>query len=94
MVSFSGMAQVMDWPQRPPLVASCDRARVLQTWAPFCHGLAPRQHLVPFAEVRNMSPDEFVHVLANDLQVTVSLPQGGCVHLPLRGLVSNGCISM
>ena len=69
MVSFSGMAEVMGWPQRPPLVAPGDRARVLQSWAPFCHGHAPRQHLVPFANVRTLSPDEFVRLLAEDLKV-------------------------
>lgn len=69
MVSFSGMAQVMGWPQRPPLVAMYDRPRVLRSWAAFCNGHVPEQRLVPFADVRNMSPEAFVHLLAEDFQV-------------------------
>jgi phosphopantetheine adenylyltransferase len=33
LLSFSGMAAVLGWPQRKPLVAPCDRPRVLQLWA-------------------------------------------------------------
>jgi FAD synthase len=36
LLSFSGMAEVLGWPQRMPLVATCDRPRVLRSWAPFC----------------------------------------------------------
>ena len=51
MVSFSGMAEVLGWPARLPLVAPCDRARVLDSWASSCQGRAPRECAVPFAEV-------------------------------------------
>lgn len=69
LVSFSGMAEVLGWPSRPPLVADCDRARVLASWAPFCGGKAPCQRFIPFAAVRLMSPEEFVRVLALDMKV-------------------------
>ena len=52
-----------------PLVADCDRARVLASWAPFCGGQGPCQRFIPFAAVRSMSPEEFVRVLALDLKV-------------------------
>ena len=69
LVSFSGMADVLGWPKRPPLVADADRVNVLASWAPQCHGRAPCQRFIPFAEVRNLSPEAFVHVLAHDLKV-------------------------
>lgn len=51
MVSFSGMAEVLGWPARLPLVAPCDRQRVLDSWAPHCRGRQPRECEIPFAEV-------------------------------------------
>lgn len=51
LVSFSGIADVLGWPARLPLVAPCDRHRVLATWAPYCEGRAPRECAIPFAEV-------------------------------------------
>lgn len=63
LLSFSGMAQVLGWEPRRPLVAPCDRARVLGSWAPACGGVAPRQRIVPFAAVRSMEPEEFVEAL-------------------------------
>ena len=65
LLSFSGMAEVLGWEPRRPLVAPCDRARVLGSWAPACGGLAPRQRIVPFAAVRSMEPEEFVEALTS-----------------------------
>lgn len=70
LLSFSCMAQVLGWPQRPPLVAPCDRARVLQSWAAECGGRVPRQRYVPFVEIRHMQPEEFVRCLALDLKAS------------------------
>ena len=75
LVSFSGMADVLGWPKRPPLVADADRAVVLASWAPYCGGIAPCQRFIPFGEVRNLSPEDFVRVLAHDLQVSPCLPK-------------------
>ena len=69
LLSFSGMAAVLGWPPRAPLVAECDRGRVLRSWARACGGCEPRLRLVPFAAVRGLQPAEFVRVLAEDLQV-------------------------
>jgi hypothetical protein len=33
LLSFSGMAEVLGWPKRLPLVPPCDRSRVLARWA-------------------------------------------------------------
>lgn len=70
LISFSGMAQVLGWPSRHPLVASVDRARVLETWRESCRGYAPHEHLIPFAEIREMEPEEFIQMLAQDLGVS------------------------
>lgn len=51
MVSFSGMAEVLGWPARLPLVAPCDRQRVLDSWSEHCQGRQPRECEIPFAEV-------------------------------------------
>ena len=69
LLSFSGMAEVLGWPARLPLVAASDRSRVLASWAPYCKGNQPRQRFIPFAMVRSLSPDKFVQVLVEDLQV-------------------------
>jgi hypothetical protein len=51
LVSFSGIAEVLGWPARLPLVARCDRQRVLATWGLHCQGHVPRECAIPFAEV-------------------------------------------
>lgn len=68
LLSFSCMAEVLGWPARPPLVAPCDRSRVLRSWTSACGGLTPRQRYLPFREIRHMAPQEFVKCLALDLQ--------------------------
>ena len=70
LLSFSGMAEVLGWPARLPLVAASDRARVLASWTPVCQGRTPRQRYIPFAMVRNLSPEAFVQTLVEDLQVS------------------------
>ena len=70
LLSFSGMAEVLGWPARLPLVASSDRGRVLASWTPYCQGKTPRQRYIPFSAVRNLSPEGFVKVLAEQLQVS------------------------
>jgi FAD synthetase len=65
--SCVSVSSAAGWWPRPPLVAPSDRERVLRSWAPFCSGEAPRQRYIPFTEVRMLSPEEFVRVLAEDL---------------------------
>ncbi len=55
MISFSGMADVLGWATRLPLVAECDRTYVLQSWARFCCGKQPLEHHMPFQEVSGMA---------------------------------------
>ena len=78
LLSFSGMAEVLGWPPRAPLVAECDRARVLRSWAGECGGREPRLRTVPFAAVRSLQPADFVRVLAEDLQVLYVLGHHAC----------------
>lgn len=40
LLSFSGMAEVLGWPVRLPLVAPEDRTRVLASWEELCEGSA------------------------------------------------------
>lgn len=70
LLSFSGMAEILGWPARLPLVAASDRARVLASWTPHCQGRTPRQRYIPFAMVRTLSPEAFVQALVEDLQVS------------------------
>eukprot|EP00889_Picochlorum_renovo_P005145 jgi/Picre1/32175/NNA_007521.t1 len=67
LVSFDGMAEVFGWEPRLPLVAPCDRRRVLSSWRRVCLSAVPREHRIPFRDVRNMVPEEFVELLACDL---------------------------
>jgi FAD synthase len=70
LISFDGMAEVLGWEPRLPLVAPCDRKRVLGSWKKACLGTVPQEHGIPFSQVRNLSPEEFVALLAEDLGVT------------------------
>lgn len=67
LVSFDGMAEVFGWAPRLPLVAPCDRRRVLSSWKRACLNTVPREHRIPFGDVRNMAPEDFVELLARDL---------------------------
>ena len=55
------------WPRRLPLVSPGSREEVLRSWAPYCDGMVPREHCLPFAAVRALSPQDFVQLLAGDL---------------------------
>ncbi len=74
LLSFSGMANVLGWPERQPLVAVSDRPRVLTSWAAYCGGVVPLQRYIPFAAVRQLSPNDFVKVLALNLKVADWFP--------------------
>ena len=70
LLAFRGMAEVLGWPARLPLVAASDRSRVLASWTPYCCGSTPRQRYIPFAMVRNLSPEAFVQTLVQKLKVS------------------------
>ncbi|XP_022945276.1 FAD synthetase 2, chloroplastic-like isoform X2 [Cucurbita moschata] len=54
---------------RAPVVAQCDRTRVLSSWAPFCRNMAPSEYQIQFSSVRHLTPREFVVKLSNELGV-------------------------
>lgn len=77
LLTFSGMAEVLKWPKRPPLVPEPDRAKILETWAPLCQGLVPQQHALPFDRVRGFSPEQFVELLVHmEVRLSAALTPG------------------
>ncbi|XP_062212716.1 FAD synthetase, chloroplastic-like isoform X3 [Phragmites australis] len=69
LLSFVGMAEVLGWTYRPPIVAQCDRKRVLSSWAPYCRNVAPLEYQVEFSKVRYLTPRQFVERLSKDLRI-------------------------
>ncbi|CAA6656287.1 unnamed protein product [Spirodela intermedia] len=70
LLSFVGMAEVLGWEYRAPIVAKCDRKRVLSSWAPLCGDVVPLEFHVEFSKVRQLSPRQFVERLSKDLRVS------------------------
>lgn len=54
---------------RLPVVAADDRARVLESWGKHCHDMVPQEHVLEFAKIRKLSPEQFVEKLAKELKV-------------------------
>lgn len=52
LLSFASMAEVFGWENRAPIVAQCDRKRVLTSWAPFCGDITPLEYHVEFSQVK------------------------------------------
>ncbi|KAL8534892.1 hypothetical protein ACS0TY_010794 [Phlomoides rotata] len=69
LMSFVGMAEVLGWKPRAPIVAKCDRKRVLSSWAPFCRNITPKEFELQFSQVRNLSPQKFIEKLTEELGV-------------------------
>lgn len=70
LLSFVGMGEVLGWEIRLPIVAKCDRKRVLSSWAPYCGNVTPAEFHVEFSTVRHLSPRQFVEKLSNELGVS------------------------
>lgn len=70
LLSFVGMEEVFGWPYRPPVVAKCDRKRVLASWAPLCRQIVPLEFQIEFSKVRHLTPRQFVEKLSKDLRVS------------------------
>ncbi|CAN0909749.1 FAD synthetase 2, chloroplastic [Linum grandiflorum] len=64
------MAEVLGWEPRAPIVAKCDRHRVLTSWAPYCGNVVPAEFEVEFSNVRHLTPRQFVEKLCKELEVT------------------------
>ena len=45
LMSFGGMAEVLGWESKLPVVAPGDRARVLDAWKETCEGKTVREHV-------------------------------------------------
>lgn len=54
---------------RLPVVARCDRARVMSLWAEHCGDVVPQEYMLEFSKVRSLSPEQFVEKLASELKV-------------------------
>lgn len=57
------------FPNRAPIVAKCDRKRVLSSWIPYCCNMAPEEFQVEFSSVRHLSPRQFVEKLSKELKL-------------------------
>ncbi|XP_055836326.1 FAD synthetase 1, chloroplastic-like [Solanum dulcamara] len=69
LLSFVGMAEVLGWEPRAPIVAECDRKRILSSWAPYCGNVMPRELQIDFSKVRYLTPCQFVEKLSKELGV-------------------------
>ncbi|GER50429.1 v-type proton ATPase subunit F [Striga asiatica] len=69
LLSFVGMAEILGWEPRPPVVAKCDRKRKLSSWAPLCSNITPKEFHIEFSKVRYLSPRQFVEKLSDELGV-------------------------
>jgi FAD synthase len=69
LLSFVGLAEVLGWKPRAPIVAKCDRKRVLSSWASYCGNIAPVEFEIEFASVRHLNPQQFVEKLSRELRV-------------------------
>ena len=80
LLSFENMAEVLGWKPKKPVTAKRDRGRVLKEWSEElvaldgveesdsdCYSI--REHGVPFASIREMSPERFVKTLKERLGV-------------------------
>ena len=75
MVSFSGMAETLGWESRLPITAPSDRARVLALWSQNVEGknVSLREHALALSDVRELSPEAFVKMLAEmDVKAVVT----------------------
>ncbi|KAG4984672.1 hypothetical protein AAZX31_U017000 [Glycine max] len=69
LLSFVGMAKVLGWEPRAPIVAKCDRKRILSSWVPYCCNMVPEEFEVEFSSVRHLNPRQFVEKLSKELRV-------------------------
>ena len=69
LLSFSGMAAVLGWPPRKPVVALSQRAEIFQQWSADLDVQVHEQQW-PFADIRALQAEEFVAKLVDDLAPT------------------------
>ncbi|XP_075500937.1 FAD synthetase 1, chloroplastic-like [Primulina tabacum] len=69
LLSFVGMAEILGWEPRAPIVAKCDRKRILSSWGLLCHNVIPKEFQIEFSTVRYLTPRQFVEKLSEELGV-------------------------
>lgn len=67
LLSFSGMAEALRWPPRSPVVAAVERDRILRAWSAVV-GENIGWRVLPFMDIRDQAPDEFLGMLAHKFQ--------------------------
>lgn len=75
LVRLSGMAEVLGWAPRQPLVAASDRARILAAWSEGL-GRPISEAALAFARLRGLAAGEFVELCRHELGAT-ALVVGG-----------------
>lgn len=68
LLSFSGMASMLGWPPRSPVVAPIERTGILREWG-YKYGSAVNLKTLNFSDVQNLSPEEFISYICTDLNV-------------------------
>ncbi|KZV47869.1 FAD synthetase 1, chloroplastic-like [Dorcoceras hygrometricum] len=63
------MAEILGWEPRAPIVAKCDRKRILSSWGLLCHKVIPKEFQIEFSTVRYLTPRQFVQKLSEELGV-------------------------
>lgn len=69
LLSFVGMAEILGWEPRHPIVAKCDRNQILSSWGLLCHNVIPKEFQIEFSTVRYLTPRQFVEKLSEELGV-------------------------
>ncbi|MDA3962134.1 MAG: bifunctional riboflavin kinase/FAD synthetase [Planctomycetota bacterium] len=67
LIGFSGMAEVLGWEQRLPIMAPADRGRVLTDWGDTMRTVEGVE--MPFSLVRDLEPEAFLDLLAERLSI-------------------------
>lgn len=68
LLSFSGMASILGWPPRSPVVAPIERTGILREWG-YKYGATVSLRTLNFSDVQNLSPEEFISYVCTDLGV-------------------------
>lgn len=66
LLSFGGMAETLGWAPRAPVVAPVERAGIMREWSAAV-GRPVGYRVLPFGDVRGLSPREFVRLLVEDV---------------------------
>ncbi len=69
LVTFAVRAGILGWPDRPPLVAPCDRSRISDDWAAELETPVAWLEL-PFTDIRHLDPGGFLTLLRDRHGIT------------------------